>query len=158
MDGNNSENGMTETYLRVTNAAGEVAKVVLPVQEGDDLWSAIDRAYPEAWDVLEPKDIEVCEKEGEVSGWIVSFMPGEGKDLAEWFCEIPETLWREVLEEADLGEWDEGRDMEHPIQPGKWHGFSIQVVYEVPSDADTWDWSDEDWLAAVESVRVAEVE
>lgn len=147
----------TAEILRVVRPAGDVAKVVLPVQEGDDLWSAIERSYPEAWDILEPGDIDVIGADGiQLDRWDVMFSPGQGKALAEWFAEVPESVWGAVMDEADLGEWDEGRDMEHPVQPGKWRGHRIEIVYEVPSDAETWDWGDGEWLAAVESIRVAE--
>lgn len=75
--------------LRIERPAGGVARVELPIRDGDDLWSAIDRAYPQAYDLLNPQDIETP-REGEFQRWDVSFRPGEGEDLAAWFVERSE--------------------------------------------------------------------
>ena len=70
--------------------------------------------------------------------------------------QIPERLWGVVLSEADLDVWGEGRDMAHPIQPGRWKGRRIEIEYYIP-DADAFDSAlqeDEDraYLEAVESI------
>ena len=126
-------------YLRIENLAGEVAKVALPVQEEGGLWDAIDRAFPEAWDVLEPGDVDVIGDSGlRLDRWDLSFRPGEGKALADWFCRIPRRLWGAVFEEAALGVWDEGWDAAHLVQPAKWKGRRIGITYCIP-DAESFN-------------------
>ena len=148
-----------QEILMITSPAGQTAKVILPVQEGDDMWSAIGRAYPEAYDLLQPQDIEVIGGLGiTMTAWDIIIVPGQGQALADWFAEIPRGMWKDVLEESELGDWDDGTDDAHPVMPGEWRGRPIEVTYEIGCDEDTAEWSVEEWDAHIVSVRIAEGE
>lgn len=71
---------------------------------------------------------------------------------------IPEALWPEVMREAEFGEWADGRDGEHPVQPGTWRGRDILVTYYIRLDEDTFDWTDEDWDAHIAGIEAEEGE
>ncbi|MBR4226952.1 MAG: hypothetical protein IKR86_09365 [Candidatus Methanomethylophilaceae archaeon] len=71
---------------------------------------------------------------------------------------IPKALWPEVMREAAFGEWADGRDEEHPVQPGVWRGRDILVTYHIRLDEDTFDWTDEDWDAHIAGIEAEEAE
>ena len=71
---------------------------------------------------------------------------------------IPEALWPEVMREAEFGGWADGRDEEHPVQPGVWRGRDILVTYFIRLDEDTFDWTDEDWDAHIVGIEAEEGE
>ena len=71
---------------------------------------------------------------------------------------IPEAFWPEVMREAEFGEWADGRDPEHPVQPGVWRGREVLVTYRIGLDEDTSDWTDEDWDAHVVRIEAEEAE
>lgn len=71
---------------------------------------------------------------------------------------IPEALWTEVMNEALLGEWADGRDPEHPVQPGVWRGREVLVTYRIGLDEDTSDWTVGDWDAHIVGIEAEEGE
>jgi len=64
---------------------GQVAKILLPMEDEDDVWCAVERTYPLAWEaadegMLVPGYVRV-------TAWDVWFEPGEDEALAAWLAE-----------------------------------------------------------------------
>lgn len=123
--------------------------------EGTDVWDegefpsfeeAVERARREA--ATEPTDPAKPFRHV----WIED---GDGE--AVWDStngSVPREDWAEMLAKGDLREWGEGRDLNHPVQPGVLNGIPFEVEFEfddgeeIPHEAD-----DRFWLDHVASIR-----
>jgi hypothetical protein len=72
----------------VTRADGAVAKVNLGAYrpDGDDLWTAMEEQYPEAWDRIPEGGVE-WGGTTEYRLWDLQVWPGQGERLAAWLGE-----------------------------------------------------------------------
>lgn len=75
----------------VTRADDKVAKVHLGTYrpDEDDLWTAVEKQYPEAWELIPEGGIEWggnCE----YNRWDLQVWPGQGERLAAWLKEASE--------------------------------------------------------------------
>ncbi len=80
-----AEPEVQETEIRVVHLErrdGQVARVLLPWREGDDVWTAIGREYPEAWEAAD--DGMLAPEYAHVTAWDERFEPGEDAALAQW--------------------------------------------------------------------------
>ena len=75
---------MEAATIWVTRDDGQVAKVDLPHEAEDDLWTAIDREFPTAWTLIDETAVEADDAERE---WDVRFRAGEDEELALWLAE-----------------------------------------------------------------------
>lgn len=75
----------------VTRADDKVAKVHLGTYrpDEDDLWTAVEKQYPEAWDLIPEGGIE-WGGNFEYNLWDLQVWPGQGEKLAAWIKEASE--------------------------------------------------------------------
>ena len=79
---------------------GEIAKAEVP--DIDDLWTAIDLAYPKAFEVLD--DRALLPGDGAGYGWSESFRPEDDEAFARWYAEGVQTVLGALAD-------DEGRQV-----------------------------------------------
>lgn len=159
-------------YIYVERKDGKIARVEIP-DGGDDLWRDIGKFWPISYDYIDEGMIVP----GDVSRWDISFNLDDGPDgdmyLAKWalgghcivedmrkygmgvIFKVPREDWATIFSEGEFDEWDQGRDMHHPVQPGTFHGVPFEVEYKFEDgeeDPDDYD-DDQYWIDHVVSIR-----
>ncbi len=82
---------------------GLIAKVLLPMMDEDDVWFALEREYPLAWEIAD--EGMLIPGYVDVRAWDESFEPGEDEALAAWLAEGPAPFAVVDIKGEDAAVW-----------------------------------------------------
>lgn len=82
----------TEQEIIISREDGKAAKLVLQVEDGDDLWAAVERTFPYAYDLIDEHNLE---PNASPDDWDEKFGSGEEDALIDWLGS-----WSAVVEEV----------------------------------------------------------